>query len=162
IVGALVLVAYPWVMSPSQTNLGSLFAIYGIVVLSLVVLTGWGGQISLGQFGFVAVGGVVGGALISRAHWPFLIALLVGSLAGAHFVRAGSEYPDLPDGGDRRARFGAGRAHRRDLSRPAEPVRHEQRGPATGQRRRAAVAAARVPGRAGCGRLQGARRRATA
>ena len=70
-------------MSAGQTSLGSLFAIYGIVVLSLVVLTGWGGQISLGQFGFVAVGGLVGGALMSRLHWPFLVALVLGSLAGA-------------------------------------------------------------------------------
>jgi branched-chain amino acid transport system permease protein len=82
VIGAIVLVAYPWVMSPSQTNLGSLFAIYGIIVLSLVVLTGWGGQISLGQYGFVAVGAVVGGALTSRGHWPFLLALVAGSLAG--------------------------------------------------------------------------------
>ena len=83
VIGALALLAYPWIMSPGQTSLGSLFAIYGIVVLSLVVLTGWGGQISLGQFGFVAVGGAIGGALMSRAHWPFPIALLIGSLAGA-------------------------------------------------------------------------------
>jgi branched-chain amino acid transport system permease protein len=83
VLGAAVLLAYPWIMSPGQTSLGSLFAIYGIVVLSLVVLTGWGGQISLGQFGFVAVGGVVGGALTSNAHWPFLIALFVGASCGA-------------------------------------------------------------------------------
>src|SRR5205814_4726313 len=79
----LFLLAFPWFMSPSQTNTGSLFAIYGIIVVSLVVLTGWGGQISLGQFGFVAVGAVVGGSLISKAHAPFLAALLVASLAGA-------------------------------------------------------------------------------
>lgn len=83
VVGALVLLAYPWIMSPGQVSLGSLFAIYGIVVLSLVVLTGWGGQISLGQFGFVAMGGLAGGALISRAHWPFLPSLLIGSIVGA-------------------------------------------------------------------------------
>ena len=41
-------------MSPSQTNLGGLYAIYGIVGVSLVVLTGWGGQISLGQFASLA------------------------------------------------------------------------------------------------------------
>ena len=32
-------------------NRGSLAAIYAIVMLSLVVLTGWAGQVSLGQFG---------------------------------------------------------------------------------------------------------------
>ena len=35
-----------------QAGLG----IYGIVAVSLVVLTGWGGQVSLGQWGFAGVG----------------------------------------------------------------------------------------------------------
>jgi branched-chain amino acid transport system permease protein len=75
--------AFPWVMSPAQTSLGSLYLIYGIVVISLVVLTGWGGQISLGQFGFVAVGAVIGGALMAKVGLPFLLALLIASLVGA-------------------------------------------------------------------------------
>lgn len=73
---------YPWVMSPSQTNTGGLYAIYGIIGISLVVLTGWGGQISLGQFGFVAVGAVVGGKL-TEAGVPFLLALPLASLVAA-------------------------------------------------------------------------------
>jgi branched-chain amino acid transport system permease protein len=83
IVGAVVLASLPWLLSPSQTGKASLFAIYGIIVVSIVVLTGWGGQISLGQFGFVAVGAIVGGALIDKAQWPFPVALLFGSLSGA-------------------------------------------------------------------------------
>jgi branched-chain amino acid transport system permease protein len=86
VVGAGVLLLYPWVMSPGQTDLGSLFCIYAIIVLSLVVLTGWGGQISLGQFAFVAVGAVVGGSLTSKAHLPFLVALVAASLVGAAFA----------------------------------------------------------------------------
>lgn len=80
---AAIALAYPWVMSPAQTSLGSVYVIYGIVVVSLVVLTGWGGQISLGQFGFVAMGGVIGGSLTSRAGLPFPVALIVASLLGA-------------------------------------------------------------------------------
>ncbi len=80
---AIVLVAYPWVMSPSQTNLGGIYAIYGIVGISLVVLTGWGGQISLGQFGFVAVGAVFGGYLTGEVGLPFPLALVVASLGCA-------------------------------------------------------------------------------
>ena len=80
---AAAVLVYPWVMSPSQTNLGALYAIYGIVGISLVVLTGWGGQISLGQFGFVCVGAVVGGATTSRLGLPFPVALLFGTLAAA-------------------------------------------------------------------------------
>jgi len=80
--GAVVLLAYPWIMSPPQTNTASLFAIYGIVVVSLVVLTGWGGQISLGQFAIVGVGAMAGGYLIGIQDWPFLAALPVASLLG--------------------------------------------------------------------------------
>jgi branched-chain amino acid transport system permease protein len=80
---AAVLALYPWVMSPSQTNTGALYAIYGIVGISLVVHTGWGGQISLGQFGFVAVGAVFGGWMTSEAGLPFLLAAPLASLACA-------------------------------------------------------------------------------
>lgn len=80
---ALVVAAYPWVMSPSQVSEGSRYAILGIVVVSLVVLTGWGGQISLGQFGFVAVGAVVAGKLTSDVGVPFLLALPAAGLVGA-------------------------------------------------------------------------------
>lgn len=78
-----VALALPWVLSPAQTGLGSVYVIYGIVVVSLVVLTGWGGQISLGQFGFVAMGAVIGGSLTSRAGVPFLLAALIASTIGA-------------------------------------------------------------------------------
>jgi branched-chain amino acid transport system permease protein len=80
---AIAVVGFPFVMSPSQTNLGSLVLIDGIVVISLVVLIGWGGQVSLGHYAFVGVGALVGGILIGKAHLPFPIALLGGGLAGA-------------------------------------------------------------------------------
>ena len=73
------LVAAPFVLSPSQTNVVSTTLIYAIVGMSLLVLTGWAGLVSLGQFGFAAVGAYV--AAISGL--PFLIALLLGGLAGA-------------------------------------------------------------------------------
>ena len=80
---AVVVLGFPLVMSPSQTNLGSLILIDGIVVISLVILTGWGGQVSLGQYALVGVGAFVGGMLIGREHMPFLVALIGGALAGA-------------------------------------------------------------------------------
>jgi branched-chain amino acid transport system permease protein len=82
LVGAVLVLGYPWVASPSQTNSGSLYAIYGIIAVSLVILTGWGGQISLGQWGLAAVGAFVGGALTSRAHLPFPVALVGAAAAG--------------------------------------------------------------------------------
>jgi branched-chain amino acid transport system permease protein len=80
---AVLVLGYPWVGSTSQVNLGGLFAIYGIVAVSLVILIGWGGQISLGHWSLAAVGALVGGSLTARYGWPFLPALLVASLAGA-------------------------------------------------------------------------------
>jgi branched-chain amino acid transport system permease protein len=78
----LVVFAFPWLMSSGQTSQATVFVIYGIVVVSLVVLTGWGGQISLGQFAFVAVGAVIGGSLTSRSGLPFLPALIIASSIG--------------------------------------------------------------------------------
>jgi len=76
-------IGYPFAMSQAQVSQGATYAIYGIVGVSLVVLTGWGGQISLGQFGLVAVGASVSGAFTSSAHLPFPIAALLGCLAGS-------------------------------------------------------------------------------
>jgi branched-chain amino acid transport system permease protein len=76
---AVLLLGLPWVLSPGQTNLAAIAPIYAIIGLSLLVLTGWGGQISLGQFAFAAVGGFV----IATWHVPTMIGLLGASLAGA-------------------------------------------------------------------------------
>ncbi len=69
----------PWVLSPSQTNLMAVYMIYGMIGLSLLVLTGWAGQISLGQFAFAAVGGYVAAYL----GWPWPLAIVAAALAGA-------------------------------------------------------------------------------
>lgn len=80
---AVLALGFPWAMSPSEVVIGATYATYGIVLVSLVVLTGWGGQISLGQFGFVAAGASVGGALTASVGLPFPIAMLGAALAGA-------------------------------------------------------------------------------
>jgi branched-chain amino acid transport system permease protein len=79
-VAAVLVLAFPWMTSSGPVNSGSLAAILAIVILSLVVLTGWAGQVSLGQFAFVAIGAVVGGALTSRAGWSFWLALPIGAV----------------------------------------------------------------------------------
>lgn len=82
--GLLVVLGFPWVAAPRQTNLGGYLAIVAIVALSLVVLTGWAGQVSLGQFAFVAVGAVVGGAIAAR--YSFWIALPIAPIVTAGFA----------------------------------------------------------------------------
>lgn len=46
----------PLVLSTGHNFLMSQICIYAVIALSLTVLTGWAGQVSLGQFGLVAVG----------------------------------------------------------------------------------------------------------
>ena len=57
--------------------------IFSIIGISIVVLTGWAGQVSLGQMGFVAVGGAVGAVVTSTWDLGLLIALLLAGLAGS-------------------------------------------------------------------------------
>ncbi|MFN2465080.1 MAG: hypothetical protein ABR598_02305 [Candidatus Dormibacteria bacterium] len=66
---------YPLVSTIAQTNLAGVLALYGIAALSIVVITGWSGQASLGQFGLVAIGAVVAGALSTRLNLPFWLAV---------------------------------------------------------------------------------------
>lgn len=77
------LVAAPAVLSESRTNLASAILIFAIIGMSLVVLTGWTGQVSLGQMAFAGIGAAVAGAATARLHWDLSIGLLLGALVGA-------------------------------------------------------------------------------
>jgi branched-chain amino acid transport system permease protein len=56
--------------------------IYGILALSLVVLTGWAGQISLGQIAFFAIGAVVGAKASIDYDADLIVALLAAAVIG--------------------------------------------------------------------------------
>ena len=55
--------------------------LYALVALSLTVLIGWAGQLSLGQFAFVGLGAMTTASLYARGM-PFLVAVAYGTLAG--------------------------------------------------------------------------------
>ncbi len=80
---ALALVVFPLVASDAQTNLGGVILIFVVVGLSLVVLTGWAGQVSLGQVAFLGIGAAVGGYLSTSRGWDLSLAILAAGLAGA-------------------------------------------------------------------------------
>jgi branched-chain amino acid transport system permease protein len=71
--------ALPWVLSPSQTTLTDIVVLYAVIGLSLLVLTGWAGQISLGHLGIAAVGAYITAML----DLPFPLPLIVGGLGGS-------------------------------------------------------------------------------
>jgi ABC-type branched-subunit amino acid transport system ATPase component/ABC-type branched-subunit amino acid transport system permease subunit len=78
-----VLISLPFILSIKDTNLAALVAIYAIVAISLVLLTGWAGEISLGQFAFVAIGSMVVGTLNVNNNWGTIQSLVVAGIVGA-------------------------------------------------------------------------------
>jgi branched-chain amino acid transport system permease protein len=85
-VGALIalgLILIPLLLRTDQVIKASAVVIYAIIGLSLVVLTGWAGQISLGQMAFVAIGAAVAAKCTSTWNVDITLALLAGGAAGA-------------------------------------------------------------------------------
>lgn len=80
--GALVIAA-PWLLGDAQTPQATLMVLYAMIGVSLVILTGWAGQISLGQYAIAGVGSAVAGGLAANHGWDFFGALFTGALAGA-------------------------------------------------------------------------------
>ncbi len=65
----------PLVLSTGRTYLLSQICIYAVIALSMTVLTGWAGQVSLGQFGLVAVGALMAAHLGSSVPLVLLLPL---------------------------------------------------------------------------------------
>jgi len=78
-----ILAALPLVLPESRLNLLARVAILAIVGVSLVVLTGWSGQVSLGQMAFVGIGAAVAGAATANLGWDLILALPAAGVVGA-------------------------------------------------------------------------------
>jgi len=63
----------PLVLSVGNDFLMSQICIYAVIALSLTMLTGWAGQVSLGQFGLVAVGALVAVHLGTSVPLPLVM-----------------------------------------------------------------------------------------
>jgi len=72
----------PLHLDPGTVNLLAVAGVWGIVAVSLVELTGWGGHISLGQFAIVGVGAMVYGNIVIRYNIDMFVVLLVAGAAG--------------------------------------------------------------------------------
>jgi branched-chain amino acid transport system permease protein len=82
--GAVVFVVLPLVLKPDRISLTSVIMLYAVVGISLVILTGWSGNVSLGQWAIVGVGALLAGRMASVPNPPdFFVVLLVCGLAGA-------------------------------------------------------------------------------
>src|SRR2546430_15824470 len=98
--GALVLgavLALPYIVGLKLQILSSVIVVYAIVAVSLVVLTGWAGQISLGQWGIAGVGALVAGGLAAHLQADFFVTIIAAGLAGAAVSPlVGPSAPRLP------------------------------------------------------------------
>jgi ABC-type branched-subunit amino acid transport system ATPase component/ABC-type branched-subunit amino acid transport system permease subunit len=77
------LLLLPLVLSAAQANLFGAIFIYAMVAISLVLLTGWGGEISLGQVGLVAIGAAASASLNAHFHLDLTVTALAAGLVGA-------------------------------------------------------------------------------
>lgn len=80
LVGALLLI--PLVTGSKTNGILVTVLVYAIVAVSLTVLMGYAGQISLGHWGLVGVGAFTMGSLVTRAHVPYLLALVLTVVIG--------------------------------------------------------------------------------
>lgn len=86
IVAALVvtaMLAAPFVVGELSTGRLTHMVLFAMVGVSLVILTGWSGQISLGQWAISGVGCAVAGGLVANHGWDFFATLAAAGLAGA-------------------------------------------------------------------------------
>ena len=82
LVAALALGA-PYLVGAPHADTASFIVISAIIAVSMVVLSGWAGQISLGQFAFAGIGAAVAGGLATRLGADFFVTILAAGLAGA-------------------------------------------------------------------------------
>ena len=82
-IGITVALSLPAFLSSSRLDQVSVGLVYGLAALSLVVLSGWTGTTSLGQFALVGVGAVVAGDLMMRFNLDFFLSMALAGAAGA-------------------------------------------------------------------------------
>jgi ABC-type branched-subunit amino acid transport system ATPase component/branched-subunit amino acid ABC-type transport system permease component len=85
LLGAAVFLVLALTLGPTWTDSFTVTFATAIVLLSIVVLTGYAGQLSLGQWALAGMGAYVAGRLVATQHWPFEVAFLAG-IAGAALV----------------------------------------------------------------------------
>ena len=86
IVATVVAIAFlgaPFVLDDARIGDAHTVIIACIVAVSLVILTGWAGQISLGQFGLVGVGAIVAGRMAVTWNQDIFLTLIAAAIAGA-------------------------------------------------------------------------------
>ncbi len=77
------MIGAPYIFGTDNSGFLTLIAIAAMLSISLVVLSGWAGQISLGQVAFAGVGAAVAGGLATRYQLDFFVVVTVAAVSGA-------------------------------------------------------------------------------
>ena len=80
---AVAALALPHVLAVDHSLKASAVLVYAVLATSIVVLTGWAGQVSLGQVAFFALGAAVAGKLTLTWQADLVVATLVAGTVGA-------------------------------------------------------------------------------
>ncbi len=83
VAGGLLVLLLPYMIGEARTGLATFLAAYLIIALSLLVLAGWAGQISLGQFAFVGVGSATSAWMTLHWHIDIVLAMVIAGALGA-------------------------------------------------------------------------------
>ena len=77
--------ALVWALPVEWANAIRVTFLIGIVMLSVVVLTGYAGQLSLGQYALGGFGAFIAGRLVAEHDLPFVVAAALGVIGTACF-----------------------------------------------------------------------------
>jgi ABC-type branched-subunit amino acid transport system ATPase component/ABC-type branched-subunit amino acid transport system permease subunit len=80
---AVVALALPAVLGVDQQFEAAALLIYAVLGLSLVLLSGWGGLVSLGQIAFFAIGAAVTGLVVTEWEGDLFAGLVIAMVVGA-------------------------------------------------------------------------------
>jgi ABC-type branched-subunit amino acid transport system ATPase component/ABC-type branched-subunit amino acid transport system permease subunit len=80
---AAVALLVPVLGGPGTTLEYTIALTFGLVAVSLVVLSGWGGTVSLGQFSLAGAGGILAGDLIEKFNVDLFQCLALAAVGGA-------------------------------------------------------------------------------
>lgn len=85
-VGVLAVIIFPFAAPTRLISTAGFVALQGLAMLSLVVVTGWSGQVSLGQWGLVGIGALLGGYATATLGLNFWLALIILPLVVGAFA----------------------------------------------------------------------------
>lgn len=76
------LISAPLLLTASSTLLLATMAVVSVVTVALTIVSGWGGQLSIGHWALAGVGGVLGSRLHEVIGVPFWIAFVLAGVLG--------------------------------------------------------------------------------